>query len=280
MPGIREHELEVCGLRIQGVAQGGVETNIRVPELKMMFDIGMVPHKAMRFRRVMISHGHTDHFGGIHYFLSQRGMMKQSKAIIHLPEELVEPLEELLAIWSKIEGFEYAYELHPAKPGEPHKINKNITAIPIRTHHRIPSVAWVIERKSRRLKPEYQGIPGPEIAALRKQGVEVSSTHVEPVLGVTGDTTIDTFANSELLRRCKVLVHECTAFDDRRDVATIRSWGHTHVDELIEQAERFEGEALVLVHRSLRHSRGFAKRVVRERFPASVRDKVFVFGHD
>jgi len=280
MPGIRECELEVGGLHIQGVAQGGVETNIRVPELKLMFDIGMVPHEAMRFRRVMISHGHTDHFGGIHYYLSQRGMMKQSPAIIHLPEELVEPLEQLLAIWSKIEGFEYRYELRPATPGGRYKINQNLTAIAIRTDHRIPSLAWVIERRTRRLKPEYQGLEGPEIAALRQQGVEIADVHVEPVLGVTGDTTIDTFASSELLRRCKVLVHECTAFDDRRDVETIRGWGHTHVDELIEQAERFEGEALVLVHRSLRHSRRFARRVVRERFPASVRDKVFVFGHD
>ena len=64
-----------------------------------------------------------------------------------------------------------------------------------------------------------------------------------------------------------------------RGRASTREWGHTHVDELIEHAERFEGEALVLVHRSLRHARSFAERVARERFPRAVRDKVFVFGN-
>ena len=80
------------------------------------------------------------------------------------------------------------------------------------------------------------------------------------------------------VRACKVLVHEITAWDDRRSVEETRTWGHTHVDELIAVAEQFEGDALVLVHRSPRHTRTQAEAVVRERFPAAVRDKVHVFG--
>ena len=276
----REDDMEVGGLHIQGIAEGGVETNLRVPELKLMFDIGMCPPKALNFRRVMISHGHTDHFGGIHYYLSQRGMRKLPRAHIHLPEELVEPLEELLAVWSKIEGFSYDYVLHPSKPGESYELNQTITGHAIRTQHRVPSLAWVIERKTRRLREAYKGLEGREIAELRKQGVQVTDPVIVPVLGVTGDTTIDTFIASERLRTCKVLVHECTSWDDRRGVEVTRGWGHTHVDELIEQLEHFEGETVVLVHRSLRHSRGFAKRVVNERFPPHLREKIRVFGYD
>lgn len=275
----REDELEVGGLRIQGTAVGGVETNLRVPELKLMFDIGMCPPKALNFHRVMISHGHTDHFGGIHYYLSQRNMRKLPRAHIHLPEELVEPLEQLLALWSKIEGFTYNYVLHPAKPGEAYVLNQSMTGHAIRTQHRVPSLAWVIERKRRKLKAEFEGREGRELAELRKQGVQISDEVIVPVLGVTGDTTIDTFIKSERLRTCKVLVHECTSWDDRRGVEVTRGWGHTHVDELIEQLEAFEGDTVVLVHRSLRHSRGFAKKVVRERFPPQLREKVRVFGY-
>ena len=280
MPRPREDEVEVGSLHVQGIAEGGVETNLRVPELKLMFDIGMCPPKALGFRRLVVSHGHGDHFGGIHYFLSQRGMMKLPPAKIFLPEELVEPLEELLAVWSKIEGFEYAYELFPAKPGGRYAISKNLTGVAIRSQHRIPSLAWVIERRSRRLNAQFHGLPGQELAKLRKEGVEISHEVVTPVLGVSGDTTIDTFLDNELLRRCEVLVHECTSWSDKRDVASTRGFGHTHVDELIEHLEAFEGEAIVLVHRSLRHSRGFAQRVVQDRFPPSIRDKVVVFGHD
>ena len=78
--------------------------------------------------------------------------------------------------------------------------------------------------------------------------------------------------------RARVLVHEVTAWDDRRSVEEIRKWGHTHVEEMIPMAERFEGEALVLVHRSLRHSAQQAREIVAARFPASVKDRVHVFG--
>ncbi|PRQ04501.1 ribonuclease Z [Enhygromyxa salina] len=280
MPRPPQDELEVCGLHLTGVSEGGVETNIRVPELKLMFDFGMIPKEALTFNRVMVSHGHGDHLGGIQYYISQRGMMNLPKPTIHLPEEIVGPVERLLAAWSEIEGFEYHYELRGATPGERYSVGRNLTATAIRTQHRVPSVAWAIERTTRRLDDQYRGLSGETIAKLREQGEKVTHEVVTPLLCVTGDTTIDTFLTSDLMRRCKVLVHECTSWDQQRDVASTRGYGHTHVDEMIEHAEKFEGDALVLVHRSLRHKRSFAEQVVRERFPAEVRDKVFVFGHD
>ncbi|PRP94773.1 MBL fold metallo-hydrolase [Enhygromyxa salina] len=275
-----EDKLEVCNLHLVGISQGGVETNIRVPELKLMFDLGMVPHGALNVNRVLVSHGHNDHLAGIHYYISQRKMMGLRPAILHVPEEIVAPLNTVLGAWSQIEGFEYEYELRPAKPGERFKIGRDLTATAIRTVHRVPSLAWAIERTTHRLDDAYRGRPPDELAKLRAQGVPITHEVVTPLLCVTGDTTIDTFLSSDLMRRCKVLVHEVTAWDQQRDVASTRGYGHTHVDEMIEHVEKFEGEALVLVHRSLRHSRAFAERVVQDRFPASVRDKVFVFGHD
>ncbi len=280
MPRPREDELEVAALHLTGIAEGGVETNLRVPELKLMFDIGMCPPGALRFRRLLVSHGHADHLGGLHYYISQRGMMKLPPPIIHLPAEIAPIIEDILGAWAKIEGFEYRYELRPAVPGGVYELGRGLTGRAIRTNHRVPSLAWVIERTTQRLRDELRGRPGREIQALREAGEEVTHEVVTPVLAVTGDTTIDTFLANELLRRCQVLVHECTSWDEQRSVESTRSWGHTHVDELIEHGDKFEGEALVLVHRSLRHSRRYAKRVLRERFPAPLRDKVFVFGHD
>src|SRR5690606_26630674 len=114
MPRSREDQLEVAGLSITGIAEGGVETNVRVPELKLMFDIGMCPPGALKFRRLLVTHGHADHLGGLHYYISQRGMMKLPTPIIHLPSEIAPIVEEILAAWSRIEGFKYNYELRPA----------------------------------------------------------------------------------------------------------------------------------------------------------------------
>jgi ribonuclease Z len=280
MPRSQEDQIAVGGFHLEGIAEGGVETNLRVPEFKLMFDLGMCPPGALRFGHVLVSHGHGDHLGGLHYYLSQRGLMKLPAAQVHLPTEIHEPVMRMLATWAEIEGFENHVAFHPAAPGERRRVGRDLVAIPIRTTHRIPSLAWLIERTTRRLDDAYLGLSGEEIGALRKQGTKVTHDVTTPVLCVTGDTTIDTFLADERLRRCQVLVHECTAWDQQRDVASTRSFGHTHVDEWIEHAEKFEGETLVLVHRSVRHSRAFAERVVAERFPASVRDKVVVFGHD
>jgi ribonuclease Z len=279
VPRPQEDEVQVAGLHVQGIAEGGVETNLRVPELKLMFDIGMCPVTALKYGRVLVSHGHGDHLAGLHYFISQRGMMKLPPPILHVPEEIVEPLERIMAAWSEIEGFPLKFDLRGARPGERVKINNELTALPLRTRHRVPSLGWVIERTTRRLDPQYEGRSSDEIRQLRLSGVTITHETTVPLLCVTGDTRIEFFLENEIVRRCKVLVHECTSWDDQRNAASTREWGHTHVDEWIEHVEKFEGEALVLVHRSLRHTRDEALKVVRERFPAHVRDKVHVFGH-
>lgn len=279
LPRPREDEVQVAGLRILGIAEGGVETNLRVPELKLMFDIGMCPPGALKYQHVMVSHGHADHLAGLHYFISQRGMMKLPPPILHVPEEIVDPLTRILTAWSEIEGFPLQYELRGATPGERVTINKELTALPLRTRHRVPSLGWVIERTTRRLAAEFEGCSSDELRRLRESGTKITHETTVPLLCVTGDTRIEFFLEHEIVRRCKVLVFECTSWDDQRGAASTREWGHTHVDEWIEHAHAFEGEALVLVHRSLRHTRQDALDVVRERFPESIRDKVHVFGH-
>lgn len=271
-------ELKVEGLTLRGVTKGGVETCLMVPELKLMFDIGRCPPGALKFGTLLASHGHADHLAGLPYYVSQRHLMRQGPPTVRFPAEIADPLERIFEAWREIEDFSLEVDLQPTSPGDRFHVGKDLRITALRTTHRVPSLAYVVERISRRLKAEYQGRPGPEIRDLKMQGVELTEEHVEPLLCVTGDTQIEFFLDHPLARRCRVLVHEVTAFDDRRDVAETRKWGHTHVDEMIEHAEKFEGQALVLVHRSLRHRRADAQKVVADRFPASVRSRVHVFG--
>ena len=116
------------------------------------------------------------------------------------------------------------------------------------------------------------------LAVQRFENVPRSVVILEPILCVTGDTQIELFLREPLVRRSRVLVYEVTGWDERRTPADVRIWGHTHVEEMIACCEAFEGDALVLVHRSPRHSRQQAEGIVRDRFPAAVRSKVHVFG--
>ncbi len=270
-------ELQVAGLTLRGRADGGVETCLMCPELKLMFDIGRCPPGALRFGRLLASHGHADHLAGLPYWVSQRHLMRQGPPVVHYPAEIDRPLRAIFAGWREIEDFPLEVELRPAAPGERFFVGKDLRVTPLRTVHRVPSLAYVIERITHKLLPELEGLPGEAIRDRKARGEPITEPVTTPLLCVTGDTQIEFFLENPLARQCKVLVHEVTAWDERRSREQIREWGHTHVEEMIEHADKFEGEALVLVHRSLRHSRRFAEAVVREQFPASVRDRVHVF---
>jgi ribonuclease Z len=273
-----EDALELGGLTLRGVTRGGIQTCVMVPELDVMFDVGGTARGQLRYGTILVTHGHQDHLGGLPYLISQRHLAGLGAPDVHMPAEIVEAFARIVASWSEIEGFDLQAKLHPHAPGDVVQIGKHTRAACVRSVHRVPSLSWIVERTTERLLPEHAGKSGPELAELRKSGAHITETHAVDLLCVTGDTQIETFDREPRVRRAKVLVHEVTAWDDRRSVEEIRAWGHTHVDEVIARAEQFEGDALVLVHRSPRHTREEAEAVVAKRFPAAVRSKVHVFG--
>lgn len=270
--------LELAGLTLRGVTRGGIQTCVMVPELDVMIDVGGSARGQLRYGTILVTHGHQDHLGGLPYLVSQRHLSGLGAPAVHMPAEIIEPFTRIVAAWSEIEGFELQAKLFGHAPGDVVDIGKNLRATCVRSVHRVPSLSWIVERTSERLLPEHAGKSGPEIAELKRSGERITETHTVDVLCVTGDTQIETFDREPRVRRAKVLVHEVTAWDDRRSVDEIRAWGHTHVDEIIPRVEQFEGDALVLVHRSPRHTRQEAEQVVATRFPASARSKVHVFG--
>ena len=271
-------ELHVAGLTLRGVSQGGLHTCLMVPELDLMFDVGALPKGSLRHETILVSHGHHDHLGSLPHLVSRRSLMRSAAPTVHVPQEVHEPLQAIFSAWSQIEDFELPVHLVPHAPEDRVQVRRDLVATCIRSVHRVPSLTWLVERCTRRLRDEFQGLEGAALRQLRQDGIEVTEPHFTPLLCVTGDTQIDLFAHDDRLRQCAVLVHEVTSWDDHRNVEQMRQWGHTHVDEMIEHCTRFEGAALVLVHRSLRHSKRQAEEIVRTSFPGEIRDRVHVFG--
>ena len=59
---------------------------------------------------------------------------------------------------------------------------------PFPTHHRVPSQGYIIYKQTKKLKPEYHGLPGPEIGKLAKEGVNIHDIVHTPEIAYTGTT--------------------------------------------------------------------------------------------
>jgi ribonuclease Z len=266
-------------LTLMGVTRGGIQTCLMCPELRVMFDVGGTVAGQLRFETILVIHGHQDHLGGLPYLVSQRHLARLGPPTVHMPEEIVAPMRRIFDAWAEIEDFELDVNLVGHGPEDVVDLGQGLAARSVRAVHRVPTLSWIIERTTQKLRPELQGLPGEALRRRRLAGEAITTPHVAAVLGVTGDTQIELLQEDRRLARCAVLVHEVTSWDDRRDVDETRKWGHTHLEEIVAHAEAFEGEALVLVHRSPRHTKAEAEAIVRARFPSSVRDRVHVFGN-
>jgi ribonuclease Z len=271
-------ELRVAGLTLVGVTRGGIQTCLMCPELRVMFDVGGTIAGQLRHDTILVTHGHQDHLGGLPYLVSQRHLARLGPPTVHMPAEIVAPVRRIFDAWAEIEDFTLEVHLVGHAPEDVVDLGHGLTARCLRAVHRVPTLSWIVERTTWRVRSELQGLPGEVLRDRRLAGETITEPHVVPLLCVTGDTQIELFRDDPRPRSCMVLVHEVTSWDDRRDVEETRKWGHTHLEEIVAHAEAFEGEALVLVHRSPRHTKAEAEAIVRARFPASVRDRVHVFG--
>lgn len=220
----------------------------------MIFDIGRGASQLVEIPRIFLTHGHLDHSSGIAYHISQRSLRNLPGCTVYTPESLVEPLNQILQLWSGIEGFPFNYEIIGIQPGEQIQLQGNYSVQAFPAVHRVESLGYVIQEKRKRLKKEFQSLSGAEIADLKKKDPNIFYEVEVPLIAFSGDTTIEFVLNHPHVQQSKILFLECTYIDEKRPVERARKWGHTHLDEIAQNAEAFrELKRLFLIHFSPRY---------------------------
>jgi ribonuclease Z len=263
---------------IRGVSVGGVYTSIAVPELGLVFDAGIPARSLATIDTILLSHGHVDHIGALPALLGIRALHGKTRPPrVVMPAEIVDDLVAGLHSLSKLQRWPLEIEAVGMNPGDELELRGDLRVRAVRTFHPVPSLAYLIIRRVSKLRSEFRGLPGPEIAARRRAGEVMVDYDDRIELGYATDTLVSVFDHAPELLTARVLVMECTFLDERKSLEAARAGCHIHLDELIERADRFRNEAIVMMHLSQLYRPDEVADILDRRLPPEFRRKIVPF---
>ncbi len=265
------------GLTIEGYSRAAVQSYWRIQELKLGFDLGGSPWSFTGTQSIFVTHSHLDHLAAIPVFVARRRMMKMEPPTIYLPEEAVENVQRLLHVWQRLDRGRMAVELVPMHAGKEVELSREhvVTAFP--TRHTVPSLGYVVWERRKKLKPEYQGLTGDQIRDIRLAGNEVAQEVRMPLVCYVGDSAPAGLDAYHPLYEAQILITEMTFFRPEHRKEKIHKFGHTHLDDIVERADRFQNELIILAHFSTRYHERQVRNAVERRFPRALADRVHLW---
>ena len=191
-----------------------------------------------------VSHTHLDHIAALPVYVARRRMMKMEPPTIYMPSEAVEGVEQLLRAFQKLDRGRMPAKLVGVRAGDEIELSRElvVTAVPDPAHHplaRLPRLG-----AASKLKPEYQHLIGDDLAIrdLRQSGVEVSAEIRIPKVAYLGDTAPPGLDVLPEIYRAEILILEMTFVAPQERPEKIHKFGHTHLDDIIARADRFEND--------------------------------------
>jgi ribonuclease Z len=266
-----------AGLTIEGYSRAAVQSYWRIPELKIGFDLGASPWDFIGTPTWLVTHTHLDHIAALPVYVARRRMMKMEPPTIYLPQEPLEDVRRLLLIMQRLDRGRMVCQLEGVSPGQEIELSREHVVTVFATTHTIPSVGYLVWERRNKLKEEYHGLPGDKIRDLRLSGVQVTAEVRTPILAYTGDTSPAGLDNYPPAFQAKVLITEVSFIRPNHRREKIHKFGHMHLDDIVERADRFKNELIICSHFSTRYHPQEVRRVMEAKLPPSLRDRVKVW---
>jgi ribonuclease Z len=263
---MRPVELRFGDLRIEGWSRAGDDNWFRVHPPGLALDVGRGALQLAGAQDVFLSHGHLDHAMGIPFVLSQRSLHRLVHTRVFCPAEIVEPLAAFIAAAERMENARYRYELSPLVPGDRVEVGRGLHMEAFATEHVVPTLGYHLWRSRRHLAPAFAGQSREELIGLRERGVDTSEVAESLWLSYCADTGPAIFDREPRIFDSKVLMMECTFVgEEHRDKG--ERFKHLHLSDIVQHADRFRNEAIVLHHLSRRFRVEDLRAEVNRRLP-------------
>ncbi len=263
-----------AGLTIEGYSRAAVQTYWRIPELKIGFDLGAQPWDFMGTPTWLVTHTHLDHVAALPVYVARRRMMRMEPPTLYLPAEALEDVRRLLLVMQRLDRGRMICTLNGLRAGEEIELSREIVITAFSTSHTIPSLGYLVWDRRNKLKEEYVGLPGDKIRDLRLSGVAVTREVRTPLVAYTGDTNPAGLDNYPPVYEAKVLITEMSFIRPNHRREKIHKFGHMHLDDFVERAERFKNEMIICSHFSTRYHAHEVRKVVDAKLPAALRERI------
>ena len=265
------------GMTLEGYSRAAVQTYWRVPELKVGFDLGAQPWSFMTTPTWFVSHAHLDHIAALPVYVARRRMMKMEPPTIYLPAEAVEGVDRVLKAFQRLDRGRMPVNLVGLEPGVEIELSRELVVAVFPTRHTIPSLGFLVYERRKKLKPEYHHLSGEEIRDLRLAGAEVSAEVRIPKVAYLGDTAPAGLDALPDLYRAEILILEMTFVAPGERPEKIHKFGHTHLDDILARADRFQNDWVIASHFSTRLHPDQIQRIVSKRLPEGLRQRVKIW---
>jgi ribonuclease Z len=269
--------LRFKGLTIEGYSRAAVQSYWRIPELKLGFDLGGSPWSFMGTQTFFVTHTHLDHIAALPVYVARRRMMKMEPPTIYLPQKTVQNVRRVLDAWQRLDRGRMVCNLVGVQPGDEIELSREHVVTVFATKHTVPSVGYVVWDRRKKLKPEFRDLSGEQIRDLRLAGTEVSRETRLPIVCYVGDTAPDGLDDYPPVFESQLLITELTFFRPEHRKDKIHKFGHTHLDDLIERADKFKNELIIVAHFSTRYHENQIRKEVEQKLPPQLRDRMHLW---
>lgn len=258
---------------LEGRSRAGHETAFRIREADVALDIGRCPDFIVAMDHLFITHMHLDHSAGIPFYAGQRKLQKLGAGNVYVPAEAADDVRALMQVQARLTGSDIIpfANVVGVSVGDEIRIGRHHAVRAHAATHRVAARGYELIEVRHHLREEFAGRA--DIAALRREGVEVDEQYRRSLLFYTGDTDRGMLEAGGALFRAEVLMIECS-FVGEDDLHRAAQYRHIHIDDIAEFAEQFENELIVLTHFSRRYANDEIRQRIRRRLPVSLHERI------